>query len=151
MTNNEANAEDIRQLRLQYCPNDNRPICIAIGEVIRSEKGRGVFNYLDLSTSHITLKDSQILAEQSESESNHLALSPGVGFRIVNHEYGWWISVPNLKEWEETEAEFKTDVIDAGFSPAFADMILHAMNLNCFWINLDKDGEELEGLETFVW
>lgn len=34
MNDIESNEEDIRQLRLQFCPDDNRPICIAIGEVI---------------------------------------------------------------------------------------------------------------------
>jgi hypothetical protein len=94
--------------------------------------------YLDISTGHITYEDSQTLLWKHESFPT----------RVIAHEYGWWICVYDKKTQKES---VYPGMRKQGYSEAFIDMMRMAADANCSWINLDSDGDYLEGLETFDW
>lgn len=99
----------------------------------------GVQRFLDASTGYITYEDS-------------LALSRGPASfptRVIPHEYGWWINVPCL-EFLEEEGKFQ-ELKKDGFSDAFICLIKLASKSGCWWINLDCDGGEVDGLEQNKW
>jgi hypothetical protein len=99
----------------------------------------GVEKFLDVSTGHITHEDSQYL---SIGYDNFPA-------RVIPHEYGWWINVPEKKLWEE---ESKADCMrKQGYSEGLISVLMFARNNDCWWVNLDCDGEYVDGLEIFEW
>ena len=99
----------------------------------------GVEKFLDAGTFYITYEDSVKL------------LDDPVGFptRVIPHDYGWWINVPRIECLEEDGdlQQMKHD----GYSDAFIRLMKMAAEHNCWWINLDSDGEDVEGLEQIEW
>ena len=98
----------------------------------------GLEKFGDASTGHITYADSLKLLEAPDAFPS----------RVIPHEIGWWINVPEVKLLEE-------DLIQpmkcAGYSERFINMIKMASKNGCWWINLDCDGEYVEGLEYNEW
>lgn len=94
-----------------------------------------VEKFLDAGTTHILARDSDLLYLDPR-------LFPA---RVIPHDYGWWINVPEEKILEE----YIPLMFDAGFSLAFVKLMRQACNLGCWWINLDIDGDVLEDLESF--
>lgn len=111
-----------------------------------------ILTYLDLSTGHITDDDNRYLTEKNYDflQDNYVNLEP-FGFRIVPHQYGWFVSVPDIKAYDITPDEFKDMVISEGLSTFFADIILYAQGKECKWINLDCDADYQDDLPTFEW
>jgi len=99
----------------------------------------GVQKYLDASTGHITFEDSQRLCAHHQS----------LPTRVIVHEYGWWINVPDKKLWEEEL--IASQIQSQGYSKDFLALILFAMKRECWWINLDCDGSYIAGLNSFDW
>ncbi len=96
-----------------------------------------VFQYLDLSTAHMTEADSRILETAAE-----------IGVRVILHDYGWWIHVPEAgSEAEEADTEMKA----AGMSDAFRAVIDSARYRGCRWVNFDQDADEDDDLPVSEW
>lgn len=99
----------------------------------------GVQKYLDASTGHITYEDNHKLFAQHQSFPT----------RVVSHQHGWWINVPEKKLWED---ELIASQIQAqGYSKDFLALLLFAVKHGCWWVNLDCDGSYIEGLNSFDW
>jgi hypothetical protein len=99
----------------------------------------GVEKFLDASTGHITYEDSLKLLEDPVS----------FPCRVIPHVFGWWINVPEMKLWvEEPMADW---IREQGYSEGIISMLIFARDNNCWWVNLDRDGEQIEELEEFEW
>jgi len=99
----------------------------------------GVEKFMDAGTFHITYEDSLKLLEDSGNFPT----------RVIPHEFGWWIHVPEEKLWAEDSI---ADCMRAqGYSDAIISMLIFARDNDCWWVNLDCDGEFVEGLEVFKW
>ena len=100
----------------------------------------GVEKFLDATTGHITYEDNRKLLDDPIS----------FPCRVIPHEYGWWINVPEKKLWIEEDP--RADRIrDQGYSEGLISMLIFARDNCCRWVNLDCDGEFVEGLKTFDW
>lgn len=99
----------------------------------------GVEKYLDVSTGHITYKDSQILIAQHRNFPT----------RVIPHQYGWWINIPEMKIWEENQVAAKMQTQE--YSKDFTNLLLFALENECWWLNLDCDGSYIEELNCFEW
>jgi len=91
-----------------------------------------IHNYLDLSTCHITEKDSQILTENKD-----------LPFRVIPHEYGYWINVQSAVTMGVCKKH--------NLSSDFFKLIFIAFIKNCDWINLDRDSEIEKQLNVNNW
>lgn len=82
---------------------------------------------LDVSTTHITLKDSQ-----------NITLNP----HLMSYEdkHGWWIHVPELLVTEESDNTLWADLVADGLSGQFIDLLRQAQLLGCSYVRLDSDG-----------
>lgn len=98
----------------------------------------GVENFLDASTGHITYEDSLKLLEDPK----------GFPTRVIPHEFGWWI-------WVFPDENFKDSMLffmrERNYSEAFIKLIKMAYVRHCWWINLDCDGDFIDGLEINDW
>lgn len=90
-----------------------------------------VYKYLDCSTAHVSFQEKTLL-------ENHV-----LPFKVMDHDYGWWLNVQPFVEEDEEELHKR--------APNIMRLIKHALELDCNWINLDADAEELEGFPTFDW
>ena len=99
----------------------------------------GIENFLDASTGHITYEDNLKLL------NDHLAFPT----RVIPHEFGWWINVPDLAEWNEHI--LIQDLDEQGYSQGFLNLLKYAAMNGCWWINLDCDAYEVEGIDVFEW
>jgi hypothetical protein len=104
----------------------------------KKEFKMGVEKFLDAATAYITYEDSVKLLDDPVAFPS----------RVIPHEFGWWINVPEVKLLEE-------DLIQpmkcADYSVRFINMIKMASKNGCWWINLDCDGGYVEGLEYNEW
>lgn len=87
--------------------------------------------YLDVSTCHITQKDSELLPNDI-----------GLPIRVVLDEYGFFVSV--LKDGID-------ELKDHGFSDDFINVQKHALLNKCTYINLDRDGYIYEHMHQNNW
>ena len=95
----------------------------------------GIEKFLDASTGYITYEDSLKLLDDPEAFTT----------RVIPHEYGWWISTASIEPYNLEQ--MKQD----GYSEAFIRLMKMAAKNDCWWINLDADGEDVEGLEQNEW
>jgi hypothetical protein len=87
-----------------------------------------VLKYLDLSTAHLPEGERTAL-QAGELLDNDWP-------RVITHEYGWWVNVPS-------------DPVAYDFSdqaPALAQIIKHARELDCEWVNIDRDADTIDAL-----
>ena len=92
----------------------------------------GVWKYIDVSTVHVTPDDCVLL------DNDALPLV------VYQYEEGYWILVPT----EDGEID---DVMNAGGSVYLTDILWRAFELDCYWVKLDRDGNEYEDLRTHNW
>lgn len=94
-----------------------------------------------LSTIHLTLEDSHFL-------DMHAGLN-NIGFdlpRIENHEYGWFIFLASSEDRRYAKA-----LKAKGASKALVGIFKLAASQGFSFINFDRDGEEVDGLNRFDW
>lgn len=104
-----------------------------------------ISKYFDLSTAHITKRDSEILANLSlwpRTITHPPAVLPP--FPVYTYEYGFFIvpledSLKRLEDWEW------------GLSEDLANLLRHAQVEGCRMICLDRDGDVLPGFPTHDW
>lgn len=82
---------------------------------------------LSMSTGHITENDAKLL----ESEQ---------GFTVGKYEEGFFIFT-NVFEMRKQE----------GYSEEFYNLVLLAKELDCRFMNIDRDADYIPGLPTFEW
>ena len=98
---------------------------------------------ITLSTRHITKLDSHVLAQHGCAHTSPPALP-----RVESHEYGWFIFVTSDKD-EFKEYYFALQ--NWRFSGALQNIYRLAYKQGIVLIDFDREGEEVEGLETFEW
>lgn len=99
-----------------------------------------VHKYLDLSTAHLTESDAKALEPYGMGDLDH---SP----RVIDHGYGAWVNVPDIDGPDDDEdAQALRDSY-----PSLAICIEKARQLDCTWINFDRDAPTEEGLPTHDW
>lgn len=93
---------------------------------------------IDLSTSHMTKGDSQLMLRAEHSQT-------GLP-RIVSHEYGWIVFVSS-----DASSEYAKAMELFGFSPDFVRIYMAAASVggDVMLINFDSDAPVVEGLPTF--
>lgn len=98
----------------------------------------GIEKFVDASTEYITYEDSLKLLEDPEAFPS----------RVITHEFGWWINVPEVKLLDE---DWIQRMKCEGYSDRFINLIKMASENDCWWINLDCDGTNVDGLEPIAW
>ena len=94
-----------------------------------------IYTYLDLSTAHLTESEMQSIAD--------------VPMRVIEHDYGVMVHVPDLEFWDGQHEDDIKDFISCW--PNLAAILLCAHVRGCEWVNFDCDGELEEGLPTYDW
>lgn len=114
-----------------------------------TKKNPCIQKIMDASTGHVTEKDCDLLADASNDDSTDMD-NPVCAFRKM--EYGYFVYVPCRPELdEEDEPEQFAHYIKYGYSAAFVELMILAINHDCGWINLDRDGTIIEDLPQFDW
>jgi hypothetical protein len=90
--------------------------------------------YVDLSTAHISRKDSQLLVSP-------IGCVPA-GLIVYENEYGFFIPITN---------EESPDMTLHGFSREFAELVTLCQEQGISLIRLDCDAPKIEGLPEFDW
>ncbi len=92
---------------------------------------QGVHRFLDASTAHLTEGDRYRM-EQGFCPTHQ-----------IEHRHGWFVHVPlDEDEWAKVEAEAH----EAGMSDGFMALMAYARTHDCWWINLDGDARQIDGL-----
>lgn len=94
-----------------------------------------VHEYMDLSTGHVTQKDMELL----DGDTCVIAYPYKEGAFVI--------VPPDLN----TELQHRQDIVDAGFSVAFLEMLQYAFDAGVLIVRLDADGDQDESLPTFDW
>jgi hypothetical protein len=104
-----------------------------------------VYKYLDLSTSHLTEAEMDAVSER-------LAAIDEATPRVITHEYGAWVNVPELVTSDDMR-EDRVESLDelAKTCPNLAACLQLARQIDCKWINFDQDAEERSDLPRFEW
>jgi hypothetical protein len=100
-----------------------------------------IAKFLDLGTRYITATDAALLDQASPDGGL-------TGLIVRRHDYGRFIHVP----LEPAELATLAVALKAhGYSDAFVGVISYASNHECWWANLDVDGEDEADLPNFDW
>jgi hypothetical protein len=92
-----------------------------------------VQKFLDASILHISISDRTLLCCREDKFPT----------RVIPHDHGWWVNVPEKKEL----SEYVVRMCLQGFSSSFVRLLVAASDCDCWWINLDTDGDMWECLE----
>lgn len=101
---------------------------------------------LDIGIAHITATDNKLLRE-------HIGDGEDFPVTILDYRYGFLVSAwhhCNAMESEEVE-EFKKNFLEVGFSKDLLALLKLACEAGCLWLQLDQDGDVVEGLPVFQW
>jgi hypothetical protein len=110
------------------------------------------YKYADISTGYITKRDSEILEECSESDDPLTGLGGyrGPGPVVYNYTEGFFVWVPEGCPREELP-EYLDGYRKAGLSEQFCRLVTECVEQGCTFLRLDRDGGEVEGLDTYDW
>ena len=97
------------------------------------------FKVMDCSTVHISNNDARLLEKA-------LAGSDGPVL-VVWYPEGYFVYTAS--GWSKSRAQ--KELVAAGFSQAFADLMVIASEAGAKWLNVDADGPEYKGLQKFDW
>lgn len=100
-----------------------------------------VYRYLDVSTCHVTQKDMELLLVQGERSD---------GLNVLAYPYDYGAFIP-LSSDPDLVAEFEERARERGYSESFFKLIQYARDNELRMVNLDADGDEIEGLDTHDW
>lgn len=101
------------------------------------------FSCVDISTSHISLRDNELLTEFAYSSPKE---HPQV---ILDLEYGYFVSA--WHNFKDNPVDFEATLLAKGHSEAYVNIVQLAYNAGAKWINFDQDGPDYEFLPTFEW
>lgn len=104
------------------------------------------YQFLDLSTSHLSEEEMQVLAAQDDLDDDFRVASRGCLPRVIRHRYGAWVNVPPAADDDAQDTRDR----QASF-PNLQRVIDHARAADCTWINFDRDADVDALLPTFEW
>lgn len=108
-----------------------------------SKKKPSVDRILNVSTSHITTHDHNLLLTKNEDDACKVAAC----FSSYPYDEGWFLYL-----YDNPSSGFHAkDMTAAGFSHAFCDIVKFAVENKCSLIRLDADAEQYEDFPTFNW
>jgi hypothetical protein len=116
-------------------------------QVLPPGEASGLHPFLDASTAHVGRRDDDILREWSKCEPMESAKA--APYRTIAHAYGYFVNV--RMEPAEERAEYENEARDCGISEAFIRLQDYARERGCWWINLDRDADAIDGLPTHEW
>lgn len=99
--------------------------------------------YLDLSTCHITQKDSEIFTRWARRRDG--SRTDGVSVFPYEYEEGFFVVFSDDGDWDRGEAA------KAGLSWELCDLIERCLMNSIFMIRFDCDGEQHDELPSFDW
>lgn len=105
-----------------------------------------VVKMLDISTVHITKSDADLL----EADAAGIIAYDKSSYKDgeLDDRYGWFIHVPDQTiDVEDCQYSCR----EAGMSEAFVNLVGYAHKQGCYWICLDRDGDDIDDLPTFEW
>jgi len=112
-----------------------RDIITMTGRTIREPDELTTHDYTDVSTSHVTQKDMELLEKDSRSYGGNPVFA-------YPYDEGAFVLVMDSPDYD-------LDTIRAyGYSTLFVSLLEKALAQNCYMIRLDSDGEEHDNLET---
>mgnify|MGYP001601676059 FL=1 len=106
-----------------------------------------IHKMLDCSTAHITRHDNELFTEHARVAEFNSSVHDFLPVRMSPHEHGYIVFVSD----KEGHADRLRAISDAGLSDAFVGLYDFAVKHDCFLINLDSDGDVIEGLPTHDW
>lgn len=119
-----------------------RRVSLTVSDMHVSGKHRetGVHAMLDASTGHLTERDKDLLGRLADPTHG---VDP-VGYpRVAEHKHGFVLFVSS--SWKDEDAEQMLEHFGAGLTI----IMRRAARLGAMLINLDSDGERLDGVPTF--
>ena len=105
----------------------------------RLNKNPYLVKSLDISTGHLTKKETDLLDDASKGESEN----PVIAYK---YEYGHFVHVPQKPEYNNYLA-----IAEYGYSTQFIAILRRARELGCKYVQFDCDGIQYDDLETFKW
>jgi hypothetical protein len=98
---------------------------------------------LELSTSHITAEDNEILKE-------FINVPPEKHPQVVMaYEPGFMVSA--WHNFKDNPENLEAELLKLGHSPAYINILKIAHSNGCKWVNLDADASKLSFLPTYDW
>ena len=107
----------------------------------------GVQRFLDCSTGHIMRSDDAILSDWADEEM--VEFGRPIPYRTIRHSYGYCVHV--RLDGAEDRADPEAEAREEGISEAFMALQAYARERGCWWINLDRDADPIDGLPIFDW
>lgn len=104
-----------------------------------------ILSMLDLSTAHLQLLTADMLHGITHRHPSCLKLSKEQGWPVAysKEEFGYFIHVDEEQSWKDDDSELPEDL---------KAILRYAFSLGCAWINLDRDGEVMNGvLPVYEW
>jgi hypothetical protein len=109
---------------------------------MRKIKFTEIQRFAVVTTGHITLEDSKILAMAAKRDQGTAVLPI-----VFDYPYGWFVHVPPAGGLEaEMERNKK-----CGLSEAYRRLIRECCEQGIHFLRLDQDGDTIDGLEYFDW
>lgn len=101
---------------------------------------------LDIGIGHVRATDNALLRE-------HVGDDEDFPVTILEYHYGFLISA-----WHHSDgcdpfevSEFEKNFLEVGFSKDLLALLKLAGEAGCLWLQLDQDGETVDGLPVFTW
>ena len=115
--------------------------------------GAIVYKTLDMSTSHVTAGDNDLLRDGMAIRTEHggndayesLEMDLPTGYAMPY--FGGWLIRVMLEEDPDAPAL----LAEIGFSQAFLNLLALCRVRGFGYLRLDRDGDTIEGLPTFDW
>jgi len=120
-----------------------------------SEQGKKLkfetYRYADISTGYVTEKDSEILTACGVRGDPVTGMGGyrGPGPIVYDYLEGFFVWVPQGNP--EALPEYLKGCKEAGLSDQFCRLVSEVLEQGCTFLNLDRDGGEVDGLEKFDW
>ena len=93
-----------------------------------------IHTYFEFSTVHITRKDDELLACLNQEP-----------FRVVQHQYGYWINL----DFDKDDCKEAVKVYD--LSKDLITVLKHAKDQGCCWAYFDRDVKPNNNFRQFRW
>ena len=103
------------------------------------------YTNVNISTSHITLRDSELLTDIVDE------VDPGFPLIVNNTPYGWLVYCYILAEEGTDKKKFRKDLVEMGFSNEFVSLLELSAEQGAKWVDIDQDGTEYDDLPSFDW
>jgi hypothetical protein len=104
----------------------------------------GIYQYWDVSTTHITANDDKLLAAHVAKFEHAPRDQDDYPSVLYPYDGGYWLFVS-----DHTDEERKQEFGARGFSDAFIGLLKFAAMRDIWWIKLDSEGNIYDDMPTF--